>query len=85
MPYFGRAYSGVAYGGGGLSFKGPIQKYSITKDEKKFTIKGEVRDNSDNYSIILTVFFDRGASLTISSNNRDSINYRGEIEELKKK
>lgn len=86
MPYFGRAYAGVAYGGGGgLSFKGPVKNFSITKNKKNFTVKGEVRDSSDSYSVILTVYFDGGASLTINSNNRDSINYRGDIEELKKK
>ena len=85
MPYFGRAYAGVSYGGGGLSFKGPIQNYSITKGKKNFVIKAQVRDSSDYYSIILTVFFDGGASLVISSNNRDSINYRGDLKELEKK
>ena len=85
MPYFGRAYGGLPYGGGaGLSFKGLIKKYSLTKGKKNFVIKGEVKDNSDNFSIILNVYYDGGASLTISSNNRDSINYRGEIQELKK-
>ena len=87
MPYFGRAYSGVAYstGGGGLSFKGPVQKFSITKNKKDFTVKAEVRDNSDYYSVVLTVYFDGGASLSINSNNRNSISYRGHIDELKKK
>lgn len=37
MPYFGRAYAGVAYGGGGgLSFKGPIKEYSIKKKQEEF-------------------------------------------------
>jgi len=87
MPYFGRAYAGVAYGGGsgGLDFKGVAKKYSVTKGKKNYVIKTEVRDNSDNYSIILTVYFDGGASLTISSNNRDSINYRGNLEKQKAK
>lgn len=86
MPYFGRAYAGVAYGGGGgLSFKGPIKDYSIVKNKKNFTIKAKVRDNSDSYQITLTVFFDGGASLTINSNNRDSINYSGDIKEFEKK
>jgi hypothetical protein len=87
MPYFGRAYAGVAYGGGsgGLDFKGPVKDYSVTKGKKNYIIKAEVRDNSDNYSIILTVYFEGGASLIISSNNRDSINYRGSIEKLKAK
>lgn len=86
MPFFGRAYSGVAYGGGGgLDFKGAIKNYSVEKKEKKYIIKGEVRDASDNYTVYLTVFFDKGASMTISSNNRASINYSGRIEKLKKK
>ena len=85
MPYFGRAYAVPYGGGGGLDFKGPVEKYSITKNKKNFTIKAEVKDNSDYYSVTLTVFFDGGASLFISSNNRDSINYRGDIEALKKK
>jgi hypothetical protein len=87
MPFFGRAYSGVAYSGGsgGLDFKGPIREYSIIKSKKNYTVKAEVRGSSDSYSIILTVFFDGTASLSINSNNRSSINYRGEIDKLKEK
>ena len=84
MPFFGRAFSGVAYGGGGLNFKGPVKKYSIEKSKKKYVIKANVRGQLDSYSILLTVFFDGGASLNINSNNRDSINYSGVIVELKK-
>jgi hypothetical protein len=86
MPYFGRAYSGIAYGGrGGLDFKGPIRDYSISKGKKSYTIKAEVKDSSDSYSIILTVFFEGNASLSINSLNRSSISYSGKIDKLKKK
>lgn len=85
MPFFGRAYSGVAYGGGGFDFKGPIKDYSIEKSKKKYLIKANVRGQSDSYSILLAVFFDGGASLSINSNNRSPINYTGNIEKLKKK
>jgi hypothetical protein len=86
MPYFGRAYSGVAYGGrGGLDFKGPIRDYSISKGKKNYIIKAEVKDNSDSYTIILTVFFEGNASLAINSFNKSSISYSGRIEKLKKK
>jgi hypothetical protein len=83
MPYFGRAYAGVGYGGsGGLDFKGPVQDFSITKNKKDYTIKAKVKDNSDSYTIILTVFFEGNASLTINSVHRNSINYRGSIDKI---
>jgi hypothetical protein len=86
MPYFGRAYTGVAYsGGGGLDFKGPIQDYSIKKGKKEYTIRAKVKGNADSYDILLSVFFEGTASLSISSNNRSSISYRGRIEKLKAK
>ncbi|MBW4362529.1 DUF4251 domain-containing protein [Flavobacterium taihuense] len=86
MPYFGRAYSGVGYGGsGGLDFKGPIQNYSIAKDKKSYIIKAEVKDKTDLYSIVLTVFFEGNASLTINTSNRSMISYRGSIDKFVKK
>jgi hypothetical protein len=86
MPYFGRAYGGVAYGGrGGLDFKGLIRDYSISKGKKNYIIKAEVKDTSDSYTIILTVFFEGNASLSINSSNRSSISYSGRIEKLEKK
>lgn len=86
MPYFGRAYSGVAYGGdGGLKFKGIMKNYSLKSNKKNFLLNAEVKGESDNYSITLTVFFDGGASLSINSNNRASINYRGNIDKIKTK
>lgn len=86
MPFFGRAYAGVAYsGGGGLDFKGATKDYSMTKEKKNYIIKTEVKGNSDNYSIQLTVYFDGGASLNINSNNRASISYRGMVTKTKSK
>jgi hypothetical protein len=86
MPYFGRAYSGVVYGGsGGLDFKGAIQDFSISKNKKEYTIKAKVKDNSDSYTVNLTVFFEGNASLTIYSIHRNSINYRGSIDKIKVK
>lgn len=87
MPFFGRAYSGVAYSndGGGLNFKGVMKDYTMTKGKKNYIVKTEVRGTSDNYSILLTVYFDGGASLNINSNNRASISYRGEVAKTKPK
>jgi len=85
MPFFGRAYSGVGYGtdnGGGLDFKGAIQNYSIKKGKKNFIIKADVKGDADSYNILLTVYFDGGADLSINSTKRSPISYRGRINKL---
>lgn len=84
MPFFGRAYSGVGYGSssGGLDFKGFAKDYSVKKGKKSYTIKTSVKDNSDSYTIIFNIYFDGGAYLSISSNNRSTIGYNGEIHKL---
>lgn len=80
MPYFGRAYSGVAYGGdGGLKFSGTPEDYTITKNKKNYLVKGTVKGAGDVFSIALSVGFEGSASLTINSNNRASISYIGDI------
>lgn len=54
MPYFGRTFSGIGYGGGngGLYFKGKIQDYSLTKDKKSYLIKAKIQDKTESYNII---------------------------------
>lgn len=87
MPFFGRAYSGVAYGGGdgGMHFKGKIENYSLTKDKKKYLIRAKISDKADTYDLLLTVFFEGNASLSINTFNRGPISYSGRIEKLKEK
>jgi hypothetical protein len=68
-----------------LDFKGAMQDFTISKNKKDYTIKAKVKDNADLYSIILTVFLEGNASLTINSSNRNSINYRGSIDKIKAK
>lgn len=86
LPFFGRAYSGIGYGGSdeGMKFEGKPTVYSIEKKKKNYVIKADVRGKQDSYSIILLVYFEGTATLSISSNNRSSISYDGEITEFKK-
>jgi hypothetical protein len=86
MPFFGRAYSGVAYrGDGGLHFEGKPQEYTFKKEKKAYQIKAVVKGQYDVYTMYLSVFFDGSASLSINSNNRSSISYNGEIRPIEKK
>lgn len=85
MPFFGRAYSGVAYGGGGLNFEGKPQEYTFKKEKKAYQIKAVVKGQNDVYTMYLSIFFDGSASLSINSNNRSGISYNGEIGPIEKK
>ncbi|MEK7718212.1 MAG: DUF4251 domain-containing protein [Bacteroidota bacterium] len=79
MPFFGRAYS-VPYGGeGGLKFEGKPEVYTIEKGKKFYSVDAKVKSKGDYFTINLSVSFDGGATMSISSNNRSPISYYGEI------
>lgn len=80
LPFFGRAFN-VAYGGdGGIKFEGVPENTKIEKSKKKYTVRTTVKGKDDVYNLLLNVFFNGGASLSINSNNRGSISYDGEVE-----
>ena len=86
MPFFGRAYTGIAYrGDSGLHFEGKPQEYTINKKKKAYQIKAVVKGQNDVYTMYLSVFFDGSATLSINSNNRSTISYIGEIGPIEKK
>jgi len=86
MPYYGRAYSGVGYGGDtGLKFEGKPIEYSVSRTKKNFEIKAEVKGTNDMYQLFLTVSFEGSASLSVNSSNRSGISYHGEIGPLNAK
>ena len=80
MPFYGRAYSGVGYGTDtGLTFKGEPEKFIIDKNGKTYQIDVVVRGENDNFSLFLSVGPGGSASLSISSNNRSTMSFQGEI------
>ncbi len=80
MPFYGRAYSGVGYGGDeGLKFSGKPEEFTVTKGKKNFQVSATVKGEKDNFRLSLTVSFEGSATLTITSNNRSAISYSGEI------
>jgi hypothetical protein len=86
LPFFGRAYSGVGYGGiGGMQFEGKPLDLKIEKKKKSYDIAVQVKGDNDSYLLMLSVYFDGTAYLSINSNNRSAISYNGNIEALQKK
>lgn len=86
LPFFGRAFGGVGYGGGnGMEFEGKPTVYTVEKKKRSYQIKVEVRGELDSYTILLSVYFEGNAYLVINSNNRSAISYDGDIEAFEKK
>jgi len=86
LPFFGRGFTGVGYGGDeGMTFEGKPTVFNVEKTKKAYQIKAEVNGKNDKYSMLLKVYFEGSAYLTINSNNRSSISYDGEIEAIKSK
>jgi len=80
MPYFGKAYSGIGYGGdSGIKFKDKPETFTVEKKKKNFQIDAEVKGENDTYRLSLSVTFEGSTSLSIISNNRSFISYQGEI------
>ncbi len=80
MPFYGRAFSGIGYGGDeGLKFTGKPDEFIITKGKKNYQVNATVKGEKDTFKLSLSVGFEGSASLTITSNNRSAISYSGEI------
>lgn len=83
MPFFGRAFSGVGFGNdNGMRFKGEPKTFTINKVKKNYSIEAVVSDNNETYNLTLTVSFQGSASLFITSNNRSSISYQGDLKAI---
>lgn len=83
LPYYGKAYSGVAYGGGGIRFTAKPGEYTTEQTKKGYIIKTEVREASDTYTLTLTVASEGSASLAVYSNNRSNITFTGDLRQKK--
>ena len=80
MPFFGKGYSGVAIGDDtGLRFSGKPEEFTVLKNKKNYQIKVAVKGTRDIYRLFLSLGFEGSGSLTITSNNRNTISYQGEI------
>lgn len=80
LPYYGRAYSGMPYGGdSGIMFNAAPTEYKLTKTKKDYQILATVKTESDTYNLNLSIGFDGYASLNVTSNKKSSISYSGSV------
>ena len=82
LPYFGVRHSGGGYGrDGGITYKGPAKNLNITKDTAKNNIHLNFEANADNeiLEFFITLFPGGSATTFVSSSQRQSISYRGDV------
>ncbi len=78
LPFYGRAYRGMKMGRDkGMRFQGKPENFEIEK-KKEYQVNAVVKDG-DTYEISLSVGASGYAMLTISTNNRGTIRYQGEV------
>ena len=81
LPYFGNIQSPTIGGGGAIEFEGTVKNYKAKYNDKKkkATILFNAKNTSENFDINLSIYKSGSASLSISSNKRNSITYDGII------
>jgi hypothetical protein len=87
LPFFGRAYFDVPYGGadGGIKFTSTKFDYKVTEKKKggwEITIKPT--DVKNTMSLMLYISSDGYGSLSVNSSNRDYITFDGYLKERDK-
>ena len=80
LPFYGRVYSGLNMGlhkGGHI--EGEPEMFTVETNAKGYEVLAKVKDENDTFSISMIVSNSGYATLTISSNNRETISYMGEV------
>lgn len=86
LPYFGRAFSATAAGGGGINFVSVKAIYTFKNARKGgWDIRIQPKDVNDIRELTLFISPSGYTTVTITSNNRESISYYGVVGERKYK
>ncbi|MDR2036632.1 MAG: DUF4251 domain-containing protein [Bacteroidales bacterium] len=84
LPYFGRVYSVVDPTEGGIKFNSTNFDYKVENAKKGgWDIYIKTKDQRRTYDLILKVTSSGSASLSVNDPTRQSITFRGRIEEIK--
>lgn len=87
LPYYGRAYTATMNpDDAGIKFKSKKFTYKAEKKKKgSWVISMNFKDTKDAQSMVLNVSENGYATLSVNSNNRQSISFNGFISEPKEK
>ena len=85
LPFYGTGYSGMAFGRDtGMRFQGKPEQFKVESTTKGFEINAIVTSKNDTKNLSLSISESGSAMLNISSNDRSTISYQGEIRAIKK-
>jgi hypothetical protein len=87
LPYFGEQQMSRGHNfNGGIKFKGKVDNYKASFNEKKnvYTLKYWLKGAGESYAVILTMFANNNSTLSITSSHRTTINYIGNWKKNKK-
>ena len=86
LPYYGVAYS-ASYGGtdSPMIFNKPFETFNIEKIKKGYLVKVTVKNGSDRLVFSFFISETGSTTLSLSSTNRQSITYYGDIVKTEEK
>jgi hypothetical protein len=83
LPFFGTATAGIGLSGDlAIKFRNKPQTFTTKKLKKSYDIEVIVRGDNGTYNLSLYIPFDGQSTLTVSSSNRGTIAYNGEVFQL---
>jgi hypothetical protein len=80
LPYYGIAYSAPMNGEGGIKFSEPTSDLKVLfKEGKGYTVSFTVKGTDDTYRFFVDIWINGTASINVTSNNKQSINFSGNL------
>ena len=79
LPYYGRAYTTLGVGQGGINFTSTDFKYKVEPQKSGWDVIIEPNDTQDVRMMILSISENGYATLRVNSQNRQSISFNGNI------
>ena len=86
LPYYGRAYT-ASYGGtdSPMTFDSPADSYTMEETNKGYRVKVSAKNGNDRVEFTFHISETGSTTLNVSSINRQSISYYGNLEKIEKK
>jgi hypothetical protein len=81
LPFYGNAYSGVGYSSldNGIKFTAKPESFTTERNKKSYQVSATVNTENENYRLSLQIGTEGNASLTVTSHNRSTISFMGEL------